>query len=62
MIHRIQIDFDIEANSHQEAVFKALDWASVDNKELPEGTQDFTVLEENEEICPCCNPNYRSPK
>lgn len=52
-LHRIQIDIDIEADSHKEAVKKVMDWF------CPQSTlkcHDCLVLEENEEVCPTCTP------
>jgi hypothetical protein len=51
-LHRIQIDIDIEAESHDEAVIKVMRWF------CPQNTlhcHDSLVLEENEEVCPTCN-------
>lgn len=53
-LHRVQIDIDIEAESHQEAVVKVMNWF------CPQNTlhcHDSLVLEENEEICPTCTPS-----
>lgn len=50
MIHRIQVDFDIEADSHQEAVEKVQDFFHPE-EHCPPDTHDLLILEENEEDC-----------
>lgn len=52
-LHRIQIDIDIEAESHDEAVRKVMDWFC---PQKGPGCHDSLVLEENEKVCPTCNP------
>ena len=60
VLHRIQVDFDVEASSHEEAVGKVQDFISSTNS-FP-GLKDVTVLEENEEnICATCDPNLPEP-
>lgn len=52
-LHRIQVDIDIEAESHEEAVEKVMNWF------CPQNTlhcHSSLVLEENEEVCPTCTP------
>jgi hypothetical protein len=58
-LHRIQIDVDIEASSHQEAVEKVQDWM-VGNRYHPD-MKDHLVLEEHEEVCHTCNPVIMKP-
>lgn len=55
-IHRIQVDFDIKADCHQDAVELVMDKICRLTQEFtPDGCMDMLVLEENEEACPCCS-------
>lgn len=54
--HRVQVDIDLLADSHEEAVEKVQTWVSqVSSKYLP-GLYDITVIEEGEDYCPTENP------
>jgi hypothetical protein len=55
-LHRIQIDIDVEAESHEEAVWKVVKWWCGHRNGTVPDTKDSLVLEENEEVCPTCNP------
>jgi len=56
MKHRIQIDFDIEADSHTDAFRKVNDWMiALHSDEYPKDILDFVVLEDDGEACAECN-------
>lgn len=58
--HRVQIDIDIQAETHEEAVDKVLDyWISINHP--ISGIRDSLVLEENEKCCPTCNLDLFKP-
>lgn len=61
-LHRIQIDFDIEADSHEEAEKKVVSWfCQPDRCKGLQDCRDTLVLEENEDVCPTCNPTEILP-
>lgn len=60
-LHRIQIDVVVEANSHQEAVEKVMDFWCPRTGEFDDSYKDSLVLEENEEVCPTCSPEMPRP-
>jgi hypothetical protein len=60
-LHRIQVDIDIEASSHEEAVSMVEAFIYHKKRLPPNLLKDLLVLEENEDVCPTCNPDMERP-